>query len=382
MPDKVKVAVIGVGGMGQGHCKRLAELEEADFKAVCDIDEEVLKSVSETYGVPGYTDFNELFTSEDLDAVVIATPHYQHPIVGMAAFDAGLHVLTEKPMAVTIGAAEEFVKKAKESGKVFTIMFQRRASGQFLAMKKLIDDGALGEIYRATMSANGFRAQRYYDSGEWRATWVGEGGGVIINQAPHEIDFFTALAGLPSRVYAQVKTRIHDMEVEDFAHCIMEFQNGATGYLSVATDQFPGSSNFEIAGDLGKLCIEGKKVIFKKLKAPLKEFAMGSDAVWGKPEFEDIEVEIPEVKGGHGRVLENFLRTILGTEELLIDGAVGVTELELGNAIHLSAHTGEPVDLPLDRQKVEEHFAALRASSKPKKNLRVTRETDPQHVKK
>lgn len=382
--EKVRIGVIGVGGMGQGHCRRLAgEIEDAVLTAVCDVDPDTLSAVSKEYGVDGYANHADLLASGKVDAVIIATPHYYHPPIGIDAFDAGMHVLTEKPMAVTVGAAEQLVAKARASKKVFTIMFQKRFSGTFLTAKKLVDEKAVGELHRVSMLATGFRSQRYYDSGAWRATWADEGGGVIINQAPHELDVFSALVGLPSRVYAEVRTRLHNIEVEDFGHCIMEFSNGAVGYLCVSTDEAPGTHRIELCGDKGKILIDGSKIFLSRLDTPsLKDYALNSDSVWGSPKAQVEEVAIPSGKANHGNVIQNFVNTILGKEPIMIDGAVGLTELELGNAIHLSAHTGKPVDLPLDRQQVKEHFEHLRKISKPKVSLAVARETDPQHVEK
>ncbi|HNT36756.1 MAG TPA: Gfo/Idh/MocA family oxidoreductase, partial [bacterium] len=349
----------------------------------CDVDPDTLQAVSTQYGVPGFSSHGELLSSGKVDAVVIATPHYFHPPIGIDAFDAGMHVLTEKPMAVTIGAAEKFAAKARESKKVFTIMFQKRFSGAFQTAKKLVEEKAIGELYRVSMIATGFRTQRYYDSGAWRATWLHEGGGVIINQASHELDFFTALVGLPSQVCAKVRTRLHRIEVEDFGHCIMEFPNGAVGYLCISTDEAPGTHRIELCGDSGRILIDGNKILLSRLDTPsLKDFALQSDTVWGSPKAQTEEVAIPDGKANHGHVLQNFVNTILGKEELVIDGAVGLTELELGNAIHLSSHIGKAVELPLDRQQVEDHFAQLRRISKPKASISVARETDPQHLQK
>ena len=383
MADKVRVGVIGTGGMGSAHTKTLAEnqIEEGALVAICDADPKVCAETAERYHVPGFTDYRKLLSSRKVDAVVIATPHYYHPIIGMAALKKGIHVLSEKPIAVTVKVADEFARVAKESGKLFTVMFQARTTPAVRAAQKLIAEGRVGNIYRTISLHTGFRTQAYYDSGEWRATWAGEGGGVLINQAPHALDLFTLLGGVPSRVTAATRTRIHEMEVEDFAHAILEYPNGAMGYVAASTEEHVGTDRVEICGDQGKIVLEGKKLRFWSLQQTVSDFARTSDQVWASPPSVAGEVPLPECVTGHAAVIRNFCRAIQGTEPLLINGADGVKSLELSNAIYMSAWLGKPVDLPLDRSKVERMFNKKRKESQPKARVTGIRETDPNYVK-
>jgi predicted dehydrogenase len=379
MSDKVRLGIIGTGGMGQGHCSQTPDLEEAELTCICDIDPETCKSVSEKYSVKGFTNYKELIDSGLAEAVIVATPHYFHPPIGVYAFRAGLHVLSEKPIAVTIGAAEELVSAAKESGKVFTVMFQFRAEPYFRKAQEIIASGELGEIYRTLLIYTDFRTQTYYNSAEWRATWVGEGGGVLINQAPHALDQFVALGGLPHEVLGFTRTRVHDIEVEDSAFAICRYENGAHGYLTASTDEYPGTFFHEIAGEKGKLVYRDKKLYFARVTPDVSECARTNPEPWGGPKAEMKEVELTPCETGHRAVIRNFLRTILGKEELLIDGSVGTGSLELSNAIYLSAYQNRKVHIPLDREEIDEFFADLRAKSVPKSGVKKIIQTDPQH---
>ncbi len=381
MAEKVRVGVIGVGSMGQGHLTHFADIEEADLTCVCDIDEETCKSVAEKYHVPGYADYKELIDSGRADAVIVATPHYFHPPIGIYAMRAGLHVLSEKPIGVTIGAAEELAQTADETGKVFAAMFQFRLEPQFRRALEIVQNGELGEIYRTLLVNTWFRTQAYFNSAEWRGTWLGEGGGVLINQAPHSLDQFVKLGGMPSEVTAVIETRAHDIEVEDSAHALCRYRNGATGYFMACTDEYPESFRHEIAGEKGKLIITEDRLLLARLSPTVTESIRNLTEMWGKPDGQLTEVDLPECRTGHKEIVRNFVRTILGEESLLVDGREGTLSLEFSNAIYLSGKQNRKVRLPLDREEVKEFFADLRAQSKPKKEVHKIIETDPHHRK-
>ncbi|MGB9595253.1 MAG: Gfo/Idh/MocA family protein, partial [Candidatus Poribacteria bacterium] len=270
--DKVRFGIVGTGGMGSGHINTIQKVEEAQLTAVCDVDESAVKGHAEKLGIQAFTDYEELIDSGLVDAVIIATPHYYHPPVAIYAMKKGKAVLSEKPMAVTVKAADEMIKTAQKTKVPFTIMYQSRASGVYRAAHQLIEDGRLGEIYRTCLFASGFRSQAYYNSAEWRGTWKGEGGGVLINQAPHDIDIFTWLGGLPSKVIARTGTRRHIMECEDEASAMLEYPNGAIGFMHASTVEAPGTSMIEICGEKGKLTIYNGRLTFNELEMPLQQF--------------------------------------------------------------------------------------------------------------
>jgi len=376
--EKVKVAIIGVGGMGRAHCKSCQRVEEVELKAVVDVVPECAKEVGEQFGVPYFVNHKDLLDADIVDAVIIATPHYFHPPIAIDAFDAGLHVLSEKPIGVRVGMAERMIKAAQSSGKVFSVMFQRRTEPAVRRARELVRYGALGEIKRTLLISPEFRTQAYYDSGTWRATWAGEGGGVLMNQAPHIMDLFTLFGGMPKKVLGRTRTLMHNIEVEDHAEALLEYENGAFGYFYVSTcDRGPGQL-IEIVGDEGKLQFHNGQLSFYRYEPSISHFIKTSTAMWGGPKAERLELQLPPGESGHHVILRNFARAILYGEELIAPGAEGIRSLELANAIILSSHKGEPVEIPIDRGEYHELIDYLCETSTFKKDVKeARRETDP-----
>jgi predicted dehydrogenase len=374
--DKVRCGVIGVGGMGSGHCRMMEQIPEVEFTAVCDVVPEVSRSVAEKYGVRGFEEPEALLDSGLVDMVIIATPHYFHPPIAEAAFARGLHVLSEKPIAVSVSDADRMIQAARASGKKFGVMYQMRTDARNRAAKRLVEEGRLGEIYRASLTMGWYRSQAYYDSGTWRATWSGEGGGVLINQAPHLLDLFTWLAGLPSRITGQVRTRLHDIEVEDEAFALLEYPNGAHGYLYASVLEAPSTEQIEICGDRGKLLLRGG-LRFWELDHSIKEFTRTSPDMWGSPKATEVPVEIEEAPDGHAVITRNFARAILFDEPLIAPGEEGLRAVELINGINMSGRQNRPVDVPVDRAAYDALLADLQRSSRRKTSVREQRTTDP-----
>lgn len=379
--DKVRIGIIGVGGMGSAHAKMMAEVEEVQLCAVADIDPKVAKQVGEQYNVPYFTDYRQCMDSGLLDAVIIATPHPVHPEVAEYAFSKGLHVLTEKPMAIHPVEAHRMIESARRAGKVFAVMFQMRTERPYRIARKAIQDGAIGELMRTEMVAAYYRNQAYYDSAEWRATWAGEGGGVLVNQAPHALDMFCWLAGLPSKVTASTRTRLHEIEVEDEAFAVMEYANGAHGYLYTTTNEAPGTTRFEIAGDKGKVVVDNGQVTIRRVVPPIREFTFSASDMWSGPQIELVEVEVEEMPAGHAQVTRNFARAILYGEPLLSPGEEGIWCVELASAIILSSKRAKTVTLPVDRAEYDALLKELRASSQPKRRVLGQRVSDPNIVR-
>ncbi len=378
--DKVRIGVIGTGGMGSGHCSWMHETPEAQLTCVCDIDPAVVKETSEKFGVPGYTDARDLLKSRLVDAVILATPHYFHPTIAIEAFKRRIHVLSEKPIAVTVKSADRMLDAAEKSGCVFGVMYQMRALGRMQLAKKIVDEGRLGEIYRTSLVVGWYRSQAYYNSGGWRATWTGEGGGVLINQAPHFLDLYAWLGGMPVRLTGNTRTRIHDIEVEDEAFGLLEYANGAHGYLYASTTEVPGHEQIEICGDKGKLMLQGSTIRVWQNKQPIREHSRTAKEMWGSPGSEEIQLDIPPGDGKHQEITRNFCRAILYGEPLIAPGKEGIWAVELINALIMAGKTGKPVDLPLNRAKYERLLAGLRAQSTGKATVEVIRETDPHFV--
>ncbi|MCM8815277.1 MAG: Gfo/Idh/MocA family oxidoreductase [Candidatus Omnitrophica bacterium] len=379
---RVRLGIIGVGGMGQAHATSVqTSVKEAKLVAVCDADEKRAKEVGEKHCVRWFTDYKELIDSGIADAVIVATPHYFHPEISVYAMNKGLHVLSEKPIAVTVSQADTMLEAARKTKKVFSVMYQRRNWGIAVAAKKLIEEGKLGEIKRTLLIDPWYRSQAYYDSGLWRATWKGEGGGVLINQAPHMIDIFTWLAGLPKRFEAKVRTRLHNIEVEDEASVLLEYENGAWGYYYTTTNEVPHIFYLEIAGDLGKIIINGDTLRFFENSVPVSKFTFENKSMWASVETKEKTVRIPKKQATHAEIIKNFCKAITKGEKLIAAGVEGINSVEFINAILLSGFKGKPVETPVDREEYDNFLQEMIKKSKEKIGIEVHIETDPSFKK-
>jgi len=376
---KVRIGVIGVGGMGGGHCNRAKtfqnENKQVELACVCDIDEKVARERSEKFGVKYFLDYKKLIDSGMCDAVVVATPHWFHPEISIYAFKKGLHVLCEKPIAVTGSGAQKIIAAAKKSGKVFGVNFQRRLEGVTMKAKEIIDSGEIGEITRTLCIDPWYRTQSYYDSGTWRATWAGEGGGVLCNQAPHTIDMFVYLGGMPVKIEARTRAKIHKIEVEDEVQASLEYANGAWGCYYTSTCEPFGPLHFEFAGEKGKLVIREKEMTLYRYSHPVNEHVKKYNKM-----FASMEVKKEIVEPGPGiskSIMENFRDAIMKGEKLYAPGVEGINAVEFFNACILSSHTNKPVKIPVPRKTYDQLMEKLKKTSKKKEAVKVQRVTDP-----
>ncbi|GAB1484116.1 Gfo/Idh/MocA family oxidoreductase [Treponema sp.] len=372
MKNIAKLALVGTGNMGSQHLKELSTIEGVRLVALCDLDEEKVSAAASHYSVPAYTDVKALFNTEDLDGVIIATPHFFHPPIAMEAFGRGISVLTEKPIAVTVqdarvmNAAYEKAK-AKYPDLVYTAMFQQRTQGNWMKAKAMIDSGELGRIVRTSwIITDWFRTQAYFDSGGWRATWSGEGGGVLMNQCPHNLDLFQWFVGMPSRVSAFVSLgKYHNIEVEDEVTAFFEYDNGMVGHFITSTAEAPGTNRLEFVGEKGKLICEKGRLYFSKnaksMLAHLKEAA----SPWEPLAYEEFEIPVEgPMTGNHRIVLEDFATSIREARAPRIDAREGINMVSLDNAIMYAALEKKTVSLPLVEGAFEEKLAKLQKSSK------------------
>ena len=377
--DKVRFGIIGVGGMGNGHARNMPFIPEVELTAVCDIAQGALNKAMEAYSVPGFDKHEDLLNSGLVDAVIVATPHYFHPPIAVAAMNKGIHVISEKPIAVTVAGAEWMINTAEKTGVVFAVMFQQRSFPVYQAAKKLVNEGRLGSLYRTLIVDTHFRSQAYYNSAGWRATWKGEGGGVLLNQAPHGMDIFTWLAGMPSKVVAQVNTRQHDIEVEDEASALLEYSNGAVGYIIESVNEIPNGTRIELCGEYGKLLVDNQQLKFWGVVPGVRTYSDASTEMWGRPESESEEVMLEERWQGHSAIVHNVALAIMKGEPLISPGSDAIYSLELANAMLLSGHSGNPVTLPVDRELYNRFIEEKQASSK-EKDVVDQRITDPNHL--
>lgn len=379
----VKLGLIGLGNMGQGHLGYLHELPGVKLTAIADHHEPNLAKIDgDLYGQPRqFTTGETLIAEADVDAVLIATPHYDHPPLTLQAFKRGLHVLVEKPVAVTAHAAAE-VNEAYEKmtdKPVYAAMFQQRTRPQAQAIKRMIDAGELGHIKRISwLITTWFRTQAYYSSGGWRATWSGEGGGVLINQCPHQLDMLQWFVGQPSRVTAKVGLgKYHHIEVEDEVNALLEWDNGATGVFVTTTGDSPGTNRLEITGERGKLVWEdGSPLEFYRNHMPDREFCNTTTKTFAKAPCDKLTIDVGGEGGSHRVITENFIRAIREGEPLLAEATEGIHGLELGNAMLMSGIKQTPIDIPTPREEFERMIQKFAAES----NFRKPEVTQPVEV--
>ncbi len=380
--EKVKIGVIGMGGMGYAHSKSVKSLEETELTCICDVEKEVVSKRADEFGVKYFTDYKELVKSGLCDAVIVATPHWFHPEISVFAMEHGLHVLSEKPIAVTVSGADAMVKAAKKNKRVFAVMYQMRTLPIIKKAVEIVREGLLGDIQRTLFIDPWYRAQSYYESASWRATWLGEGGGVMMNQAPHGVDFFTLLGGLPVKVNAKVRTRLHKIEVEDEVSAVLEYPNGAWGYYYTTTCEAGGTPYLELVGDKGKLILKGKELTLYTFSQPVSEFTFKAKTMWASLEVKEEKVDIPEdVKTGHDVIIKNFAHAILYNEQLISPGEEGLKSIEFMNAVILSGKRGKTVEIPVNRKEFDVLMEELKKNSKIKKNVKTQRITDPKFGK-
>ncbi len=369
--EPVRIGVVGIGGMGSFHAQYLlkGEVPGAKLVAVADVAPERLKWAKENLGegIAAFESADALFAAKVVDAIIIATPHYFHPPIAIQAFQHGLHVLTEKPAGVYTRAVREMNEAAARSGKVFAIMFNSRTVPVWQKLKELMESGELGPMKRTVwIITNWYRAQSYYDSGTWRATWAGEGGGVLINQCPHNLDLWQWICGMPTRLRAFVSFgKYHDIEVEDEATAYLEYPNGATGVFITSTGEAPGTNRLEITGDNGKVVVEGGTLTFWRTRTPVSKHIREYKGGFGEPEAWKCEIPTRSGGGSHAEVTRKWIDAIRNGTPLVVNGAEGINSLQISNAMLLSAWTDAWVDIPVDEglfyDKLQERIRASAA---------------------
>ena len=380
--DKVRFGIVGCGNMGRGHAKNLVEgkIENGILSAVCDTNPAKLEYITKTHGkdIKTFSTAEEMFKSGECDVVIICTPHYSHPDLAILAMDCNLHCIVEKPAGVYTLQVEKMLERAESSDKILGIMFNQRTNPAFKKMRQMVLDGEIGEIKRTNwIITDWYRTQQYYDSGDWRATWKGEGGGVLYNQAPHQLDLFQWIVGMmPSKIHAFCHYgKWHDIEVEDDVTCYCEYPNGATGVFITTTADCPGTNRFEITGSKGKLVFENNKLYFTKLELSEREWCFATGSGFGTPKSESIEVEIDENNPQHVGICNNIANAILGLEDVYAPAKDGINGVELANAMHLSSWLGKSVTLPIDGNLF---YSELQKKISTSKEHKVNEKTEAQ----
>ena len=364
--EKVRYGIIGLGNQGSSYMYNIFDknkIEGAVVSACCDNNPakiEAMKAKTTNKDVVYFADYKEMLDSGLVDAVLVEVPHYQHPEMVMECLKRDIHVISEKPAGVYTKQVKEMNEFAKDKKAFFGMMFNQRTNCLYRKMKEMIADGAIGELQRVNwVITNWFRTQNYYDSGAWRATWRGEGGGVLFNQCPHQIDLVQWVVGeMPVSVTAQLSYgRWHDIEVEDDVTAIFKYKNGATGVFVTSTSETPGVNRFEVSGTKGRLVAEEGKLIYYKNKVDTIEQIKTATEGFVAPNFEKIEVETDGKNPQHEGIIQNFTNAILGKEEVFALGVDGYNGVALMDAMQLSGwKNGAEVPLPFDD---DEYLAIL-----------------------
>jgi predicted dehydrogenase len=374
--SQARLAVIGLGGMGSEHVKSILENENTVLAAICDQEHERVDRLGKEYNVKTFYDYKNLLNWGEFDGILIATPHYTHTTIAIDAFEKGFHVLTEKPVGVHANDISRMIT-AWEKAKIqkpeiqFAAMFQQRTQGHWKKIKELIDSGELGKLVRTSwIITDWFRTQHYYDHGAWRATWKGEGGGVLLNQCPHQLDLYQWFVGMPTIVngFASIG-KYHTIEVEDEVTGYFQYENGMVGHFLTSTGESPGTNRLEIVGEMGKIVFEKDVLTFYRNRISMLDQI--DAATGGFDHCENWEINIPFTKStesGHRIIIENFAEAILSGEELLAPAPEGIHSVSLGNAIMLSHFEGKSVPIPLDGDLYESVLNGLIENSTFQKN--------------
>ena len=382
--QKVRIGVIGIGNMGAAHIRDVASLDNCELSAICDVIPDRADRPAQELRVPAFYDYREMLAKVKLDGVIVATPHYDHTPISIDCLGRGIHVLVEKPIGVHVKDARKMIAayeqaKLTDPNLVFAIMFMQRTYGFWRKIKSMIEGGELGRLVRTTwLITDWYRTQNYYNSGGWRATWSGEGGGVLLNQCPHNLDLYQWMVGMPSRVtgFAAIG-KYHDIEVEDEVTGFFQHENGMVGHFVTSTAESPGTNRLEIVGELGKLIFEDGNLTFFRNKSSMLDFIRTSPHSFDKVELE-VEPVAYEHHGqpGHRILIENFANSILSGEPLIAAAPEGICSLTLGNAIMQSSFLGKPVELPFDEDEYEIRLQTLAKTSRFQKKINPMRVED------
>ena len=368
--DKIRLGIIGMGNIGKYHAEYLrnGKINRCELVAVCDANVAPLEQFKP---LKIFGDGGQLIQSGAVDAVIIATPHFQHTTLGIAALENGVHAMVEKPISSHKADAERLIAAHKKHSKIiFAGMFQLRTEPRYLKIQKLIKED-LGEIVRVNwINTDWFRTEAYYASSGWRATWKGEGGGVLLNQCLHNLDTLQWLCGMPARVrgFCQIG-RFHQIEVEDNVTVYLEWAKGATGTFISSTGETPGTNRFEIAGTRGTLVLENNKLMFARNEADMLEFSKTAKQGFVKPGSRTEEIAFENAAAPHATMVQNFVNAILDGAPLIAPGEEGINSVELANVMIYSSLLGQTMELPMDGAAWEKKLNQLIAESKIEKKV-------------
>lgn len=359
----IRTVFVGNGAFIYSLHERAADLARFTLVGMADINPDA-KARADAHRVPFFTDHRTLIAETHPELVVVMTPHTSHPSIAIDAMEAGAHALVEKPIAIQVADADAMIDVARRSGRLLAVNFQQRSRPEIRAAYDLIQRGALGELQHANMVVAWPRSHKYFRMSTWRGTWNGEGGGVLLNQSPHNLDLICYLIGLPKRLVAWTRTTLHPIETEDTVQAMFEWPNGAIGSLHVSTAESGQPERMEILGTKGRLEILQGGLRFDRFDQDLPTFFAETEEIYSGPGQHQVEVALPPTTGSHNDVYANLYAAIREGAPLLADGESARMSLELANAITLSNRVGGAVDFPIDRTQYATLLAELQASAK------------------
>lgn len=374
MSEKIRLGIIGIGNQGSTYARRLVLenwVPEIQVTAIADMNPDRLRWAREKLSpdIALFEDAMAMLDSGLIDACVISVPHYDHPRYAIECMKRGIHVLCEKPAGVYTEQVREMNEEAKKHPDVvFAMMFNQRTNCVYRKMRELIQSGKYGRVRRANwLITNWYRSQYYYDSGDWRATWSGEGGGVLLNQCPHQLDLWQWILGMPKKVQSFMHYGLwHDIEVEDDVTTYMEYEDGHTGVFITSTGDPHGSNRFEVQMDGAQLIVENDRLYLAELEQLEQDWTRTNTAPFGAVPATEIEVETDGLNPQHQGVFQAFAGAVLRGEPLIAGGEEGINGLTLSNAMHLSAFLGRPVEIPFDEHLYREELMKRVAVSRRK----------------
>ena len=375
--DTIRTAIIGVGNMGTAHAVCLSEnrVQGMTLAALVDVDANRRAALAERFpGVKIFASTEDMLAAKIADAALVATPHPFHSVEAEKTLAAGLHTLVEKPVDIALSRAKALCKAAEKSGMVFAMMLNQRTNPLFRRAREIVQSGQLGKLKRTVwIITNWYRSQHYYDSGAWRATWAGECGGVLLNQAPHNLDLWQWICGMPESVTAYCDVaKYHNIEVEDDVTILTRYANGGTGVFITSTGEAPGTNRLEITGEKGKIVLESGVLKWWKLQESEADVRFTTEQNSPKIPYDSEEIVQTEKETAHAGILQNWANAILHGEALISPGRDGLNELTISNAAYLSQWTGNaPVRLPMDEAAFDTLLAERAAVSVYKEGKRV-----------
>lgn len=367
--NKVKIAVVGLGIMGKSHIKNLFEIDKCCVVAACDSDQNKIDDLIDEKIIDDSVfmtnDYKDIIDNKICDCLVIVTPHPSHLEIAEYAFNKGLHVMVDKPVTITVAEAERMITTWRKANTKFSTMYTLRTTPCNQVIREWLKSGKLGKIHRVEMTCtNWLRTQKYYDDQKWRGTWEGEGAGLLMNQAPHNLDLLYYWFGPAKSIQAAVSNRFHEIETEDEVRADIVTEQGVPIHFYATTGEAPGKDYVEIVGDNGTLIRENNELRFKRLEEPVSHTLKESIEMFASPKWKEIKIDVPEKERGHKVIFEDLIEAIIedrDNDSLIAPGNEGIHAVEWANAMLLSNINKKEIIFPVDREEYNNLLNKLKA---------------------